>query len=121
MTIEGSAKSEFGAVSTLRAEHLMKAYAGRQVVKDVSLQVQSGQVVGLLGPNGAGKTTCFYMIVGLVPSDGGIISLDGHSIGHLPIHRRRITLVTTPRISTRSTTIGCIVRFAGSSRMRPSG
>jgi lipopolysaccharide export system ATP-binding protein len=58
------------------------------VVKDVSLQVQSGQVVGLLGPNGAGKTTCFYMIVGLVPSDGGIISLDGHSIGHLPIHRR---------------------------------
>jgi lipopolysaccharide export system ATP-binding protein len=74
--------------STLRAEHLMKAYSGRQVVKDVSLQVQSGQVVGLLGPNGAGKTTCFYMIVGLVPSDGGIISLDGHSIGHLPIHRR---------------------------------
>lgn len=66
----------------------MKAYSGRQVVKDVSLQVQSGQVVGLLGPNGAGKTTCFYMIVGLVPSDGGIISLDGHSIGHLPIHRR---------------------------------
>ncbi len=77
-----------GAPSTLRAEHLMKAYSGRQVVKDVSLQVQSGQVVGLLGPNGAGKTTCFYMIVGLVPSDGGVISLDGQSIGHLPIHRR---------------------------------
>jgi lipopolysaccharide export system ATP-binding protein len=76
------------APSTLKAEHLMKAYAGRQVVKDVSLQVQSGQVVGLLGPNGAGKTTCFYMIVGLVPSDGGVISLDGQSIGHLPIHRR---------------------------------
>ncbi len=66
----------------------MKAYSGRQVVKDVSLEVQSGQVVGLLGPNGAGKTTCFYMIVGLVPSDGGVISLDGQSIGHLPIHRR---------------------------------
>lgn len=77
-----------GAPSTLRAENLMKAYSGRQVVKDVSLQVQSGQVVGLLGPNGAGKTTCFYMIVGLVPSDGGVISLDGRSIGHLPIHRR---------------------------------
>ncbi len=75
-------------VSTLRAQHLMKAYAGRQVVKDVSLQVQSGQVVGLLGPNGAGKTTCFYMIVGLVPSDGGTITLDNKSIGHLPIHRR---------------------------------
>jgi lipopolysaccharide export system ATP-binding protein len=74
--------------STLRAEHLMKAYSGRQVVKDVSLEVQSGQVVGLLGPNGAGKTTCFYMIVGLVPSDGGGIFLDGQSIGHLPIHRR---------------------------------
>lgn len=77
-----------GTASTLRAEHLMKAYSGRQVVKDVSLEVQSGQVVGLLGPNGAGKTTCFYMIVGLVPSDGGVISLDGQSIGHLPIHRR---------------------------------
>lgn len=74
--------------STLRAQHLMKAYSGRQVVKDVSLQVQSGQVVGLLGPNGAGKTTCFYMIVGLVPSDGGTITLDDQSIGHLPIHRR---------------------------------
>ena len=66
----------------------MKTYSGRQVVKDVSLEVQSGQVVGLLGPNGAGKTTCFYMFVGLVPSDGGIITLDGVSIGHLPIHRR---------------------------------
>jgi lipopolysaccharide export system ATP-binding protein len=85
----GEAKNNALTVaSTLRAEHLMKAYSGRQVVKDVSLEVQSGQVVGLLGPNGAGKTTCFYMIVGLVPSDGGTISLDGKSIGHLPIHRR---------------------------------
>ncbi len=74
--------------STLSAQHLMKAYGGRQVVKDVSLQVQSGQVVGLLGPNGAGKTTCFYMIVGLVACDGGTITLDEQSIGHLPIHRR---------------------------------
>ena len=92
MTVENASAATPGisltSASTLRAEHLMKAYSGRQVVKDVSLQVQSGQVVGLLGPNGAGKTTCFYMIVGLVPSDGGIISLDGHSIGHLPIHRR---------------------------------
>jgi lipopolysaccharide export system ATP-binding protein len=66
----------------------MKAYHGRKVVQDVSLQVDSGEVVGLLGPNGAGKTTCFYMIVGLVPSDSGRIMLDGHAIGRMPIHRR---------------------------------
>ncbi len=66
----------------------MKTYHGRQVVKDVSLEVQSGEVVGLLGPNGAGKTTCFYMIVGLVPSDAGAIELDGKPISRLPIHRR---------------------------------
>ncbi len=66
----------------------MKAYHGRQVVRDVSLEVQSGEVVGLLGPNGAGKTTCFYMIVGLVPCDAGVIELDGNPIGRMPIHRR---------------------------------
>jgi lipopolysaccharide export system ATP-binding protein len=74
--------------SQLQVHHLMKAYHGRQVVKDVSLEVHSGEVVGLLGPNGAGKTTCFYMIVGLVPSDDGRIELDGKPIGRLPIHRR---------------------------------
>src|SRR5580700_6426334 len=58
------------------------------VVKDVSLSVEPGAVVGLLGPNGAGKTTCFYMVVGLVPLDEGSIRLDGRSIAHLPIHRR---------------------------------
>jgi lipopolysaccharide export system ATP-binding protein len=57
-------------------------------VKDVSIEVQSGEVVGLLGRNGAGKTTCFYMIAGLVPTDGGQIELDGQSINRLPIHRR---------------------------------
>jgi lipopolysaccharide export system ATP-binding protein len=66
----------------------MKAYHGRQVVKDVSLKVQSGEVVGLLGPNGAGKTTTFYMIVGLVPSDDGTIFLDGIEVNRLPIHKR---------------------------------
>ncbi len=66
----------------------MKAYHGRQVVKDVSLKVQSGEVVGLLGPNGAGKTTTFYMIVGLVPSDDGTIILDGKEVNRLPIHKR---------------------------------
>ncbi|MCX7272831.1 MAG: LPS export ABC transporter ATP-binding protein [Burkholderiales bacterium] len=74
--------------SQLSVRHLMKAYHGRQVVRDVSLEVRSGEVVGLLGPNGAGKTTCFYMIVGLVPSDAGVIELDGSAIGRMPIHRR---------------------------------
>ncbi len=76
------------AASRLSVQHLMKAYHGRQVVRDVSIEVRSGEVVGLLGPNGAGKTTCFYMIVGLVPSDAGVIELDGNPIGRMPIHRR---------------------------------
>jgi len=74
--------------SRLRVEHLHKRYGARVVVKDVSLSVEAGAVVGLLGPNGAGKTTCFYMVVGLVPMDGGAIFLDDVSIAHLPIHRR---------------------------------
>jgi lipopolysaccharide export system ATP-binding protein len=76
------------ATSRLVARSLMKAYGGRQVVKDVSIDVRSGEVVGLLGRNGAGKTTCFYMIAGLVPTDGGSIELDGASISRLPIHKR---------------------------------
>ncbi len=72
----------------LVVEQLAKRYGGRLVVKDVSLSVEPGAVVGLLGPNGAGKTTCFYMVVGLVPLDEGTIRLDGRSIAHLPIHRR---------------------------------
>src|SRR5690606_14170245 len=72
----------------LEGRSLMKVYNCRKVVEDVSLVVESGEVVGLLGPNGAGKTTCFYMIVGLVPADGGTIELDGRPIGRLPIHRR---------------------------------
>jgi len=74
--------------NTLVVENLQKRYGSRTVVKDVSLTVESGEVVGLLGPNGAGKTTCFYMVVGLVPHDGGHIALNGLSIAHLPIHRR---------------------------------
>lgn len=73
---------------TLKAEHLAKSYAGRAVVKDVSLSVSSGQIVGLLGPNGAGKTTCFYMIVNLVPADAGRICIDDDDISHLPMHGR---------------------------------
>jgi lipopolysaccharide export system ATP-binding protein len=74
--------------SELRACHLNKRYRSRVVVKDVSLDVRSGEVIGLLGPNGAGKTTCFYMIVGLVPMDGGELYLDGEAIAHMPIHVR---------------------------------
>ena len=74
--------------STLRAHNLAKAYAGRPVVKDVSLEVSAGEIVGLLGPNGAGKTTCFYMIVGLVDADAGDIQLDDQSLMRLPMHRR---------------------------------
>jgi lipopolysaccharide export system ATP-binding protein len=74
--------------SVLSAQGLQKTYGKRTVVKDVGLEVKSGEVVGLLGPNGAGKTTSFYMIVGLVPSDKGTISLDGKVISGLPIHER---------------------------------
>jgi len=72
----------------LEAHHLQKSFGKRQVVKDVSLALRTGEVVGLLGPNGAGKTTSFYMLVGLVRSSGGDIAIDGQSIENLPIHRR---------------------------------
>ncbi|MCX7891195.1 MAG: LPS export ABC transporter ATP-binding protein [Burkholderiales bacterium] len=75
-------------MSQLRALGLRKRYKTRTVVQDVSLEVASGEVVGLLGPNGAGKTTCFYMIVGLVPADGGRIFLDGRDLTRMPIYRR---------------------------------
>ena len=75
-------------MNQLSAVALKKRYKSRTVVHDVSLTVDSGQVVGLLGPNGAGKTTCFYMIVGLVAADGGIIKLDDTELTHLPIHER---------------------------------
>ncbi len=74
--------------SCLEVLHLAKSYGSRKVVKDVSLSVRKGEVVGLLGPNGAGKTTSFYMIVGLVRSDGGDIRIDGQSAANMPIHRR---------------------------------
>ena len=73
---------------TLETRGLRKRYGRRVVVKDVSLTVKSGEVVGLLGPNGAGKTTTFYMVVGLIVADGGSIHLDGEDITHFPIYRR---------------------------------
>jgi lipopolysaccharide export system ATP-binding protein len=75
-------------MSQLRADSLKKRYKSRVVVKDVSLDVSSGEVVGLLGPNGAGKTTCFYMIVGLAAVDGGRIFIDGRDISRMPMHKR---------------------------------
>ncbi len=73
---------------SLAALNLAKSYKKRSVVKDISLKVESGEVVGLLGPNGAGKTTCFYMIVGLIPCDQGNILLDGEELTHQPMHER---------------------------------
>lgn len=75
-------------MTLLRVEHLAKSYKKRQVIADVSLHVNSGQIVGLLGPNGAGKTTCFYMIVGLVRQDHGRIFIDDREVTHLPMHGR---------------------------------
>lgn len=72
----------------LEAIQLAKSYKGREVVKSVSLHVESGDIVGLLGPNGAGKTTCFYMIAGLIISDGGQILLNEDNLGHLSVQQR---------------------------------
>jgi len=75
-------------MSCLEANNLAKSYKTRKIIKDVSLSVSSGEVVGLLGPNGAGKTTCFYMIVGLVQADKGRVTIDGKDITHFPMHGR---------------------------------
>jgi len=75
-------------MSTLRVDGLAKSYKSRQVVRDLSLEVTSGEVVGLLGPNGAGKTTAFYMIVGLIVCERGRIHLDAEELTTLPMHRR---------------------------------
>jgi lipopolysaccharide export system ATP-binding protein len=72
----------------LRADNLMKSYSGRKVVKDVSLEVNQGEIVGLLGPNGAGKTTSFYMIVGLIKPNGGKIYLEDKEITSFPMYKR---------------------------------
>ncbi|MDZ4074381.1 MAG: LPS export ABC transporter ATP-binding protein [Hylemonella sp.] len=77
-----------GEPSRLEARHLKKFYGSREVVKDVSLTVRKGEVVGLLGPNGAGKTTSFYMIVGLVRASAGEILIDDEAVAHMPIHQR---------------------------------
>ena len=75
-------------VSHLHVSGLQKTFKKRQVVKDFSLDISSGEVIGLLGPNGAGKTTSFYMIVGLVAADHGTIRLDGHELRHMTVYQR---------------------------------
>src|ERR1700686_234739 len=75
-------------MTRLSAHSLQKSYRSRQVVRDLSLQISTGEVVGLLGPNGAGKTTAFYMIVGLVPADSGTIHLDDRDLTPLGIDQR---------------------------------
>ena len=74
--------------SRLVVQNLQKSFRKRQVVKNFSLEIESGEVIGLLGPNGAGKTTSFYMIVGLIAADAGSVMLDGQELRHLPIHER---------------------------------
>ena len=76
------------ASNLLEVSELAKAYKKREVVKSVSMHVKGGEIVGLLGPNGAGKTTCFYMIVGLIENDSGVIRLNQQPISHLPMHQR---------------------------------
>ncbi|MBT5071737.1 MAG: ATP-binding cassette domain-containing protein, partial [Porticoccaceae bacterium] len=75
-------------MATLEAKNLAKSYGKKPVVRDVSLSVKQGEIVGLLGPNGAGKTTCFYMIIGLVSQDGGTVRIDDEDITSLPMHGR---------------------------------
>lgn len=75
-------------MTTLSVHHLAKSYKQRRIISDVSLSVQSGEIVGLLGPNGAGKTTTFYMIVGLIPADSGRVMIDDKEISRLPMHGR---------------------------------
>lgn len=75
-------------MAKLEAHNLAKSYKGRKVVNDVSMTVESSQIVGLLGPNGAGKTTCFYMIAGLVAADRGEVYINGKRVTHLPMHGR---------------------------------
>lgn len=75
-------------MAQLRANNLAKRYGSQEVIHDVSLAIDSGQIVGLLGPNGAGKTTCFYMIIGIIPADGGTITVNGTDITALTMHQR---------------------------------
>ncbi len=82
------AQIETDQMMTLRSEHLYKKYGQRQVVKDVSINVKQGEIVGLLGPNGAGKTTTFYMVVGFIKPNEGLVYLNNEDITHAPMYQR---------------------------------
>lgn len=87
-------------MNNLRAEGLVKRYGGREVLRDVSIRAEQGEIVGLLGANGAGKTTCFYVIAGLVRPDSGRVMMQGEEVTHLPMHRRaRLGLSYLPQDS----------------------
>ena len=84
----------------LCAQHLVKSFAGRRVIEDVTLQLERGEVVGLLGPNGAGKTTTFQMLTGMITPDAGVITLDGHSVTAMPFYdRARFGIAYLPQAS----------------------
>ena len=99
-------------MARLTANKLAKAYRGREVVKDVSIDLESGQVVGLLGPNGAGKTTCFYMIVGIINADPGTIEINGEDITALPMHVTIIADILTAVRKIVMLTCACLIRLA---------
>lgn len=113
-------------MSVLIAHNIAKRYRSRNVVNGVSLEVNSGEVVGLLGPNGAGKTTCFYMIVGLVPCESGAITLDDADITHYPMHARaRLGVGYLPqeasvfrKLSVADNILAILQTIAGLSRMQ---
>jgi lipopolysaccharide export system ATP-binding protein len=110
--------------SRLQAERLRKSYGPRVVVKDVHLAVAAGEVVGLLGPNGAGKTTTFYMVVGLVRADDGVIRIDGAEVQNLPIHRRsRLGLSYLPQEASifRKLTVAENIRAVLELQLGPDG
>ena len=113
-----------GTINTLTVRNLEKRYGKRTVVKDVSLDVKSGEVVGLLGPNGAGKTTSFYMIVGLVALDAGTITLNDASISTMPIHERaRLGLSYLPQEASvfRKLTVDENIRAVLELQLGPNG
>jgi lipopolysaccharide export system ATP-binding protein len=88
MVIQGATFHRFEEQNMLSAQHLVKSFAGRRVIEDVTLKLERGEVVGLLGPNGAGKTTTFQMLTGMITPDAGAISLDGHTVTTMPFYDR---------------------------------
>jgi len=107
----------------LSAQHLVKAFAGRRVIEEVTLQLQRGEVVGLLGPNGAGKTTTFQMLTGMIRPDAGAIMLDGHNVTAMPFYdRARFGIAYLPQAPfvPRALTVEQNIRLVLEARMAAS-